>query len=144
MPEIRRLVIQYQIPNVKVETNGPGGFVPQILRKVLAGTGCGVLEHFEAVNKKKRILDAWEPPLSARFLWAHSQVIDGPLWDQMKDFNPLAITQADDYLDSGAGAITDLPIRIGKIVGRVLDVRPKETWRPAGNQVTAQLDLSGE
>lgn len=141
--EIRRLVIQFQIPNVTVETNGPGGFVPNILRKKLKGTGCGVLEHFEAVNKKKRILDAWEPPLSARFLWAHSQVIDGVLPDQMRDFDPLKPNQADDYLDSGAGAITDLPVRIGKVIGPVKDIAPKESWRPAGNQVTAPLDLSG-
>lgn len=142
--EIRRFVIQYQLPNVTVETNGPGGFVPAILRKKLKGTGCGVREHYEAVNKKKRILDAWEPALSARFLWAHSQVMGGVLPDQMRDFDPLKPNQADDYLDSGAGAITDLPVRIGKVIGPVLDVSPKDSWRPAGNQVTAQLDLTGE
>ena len=142
--EIRRMVIAFQLPNVTVETNGPGGFVPNILRKKLAGTGCGVREHFESVNKKKRILDAWEPPLSARFLWVHSSVLEGPLPEQMRDFDPLKPNQADDYLDSGAGAITDLPIRIGKIIGPVKDISPKETWRPAGNVHTAEIDFSGE
>lgn len=142
--EIRRVVIEYQVPNVTIETNGPGGFVPAILRKSLAGTGCGVREYFETVNKKKRILDAWEAPLSAGFLWAHVSVIEGPLWEQMRDFDPKNKQQADDYLDSGAGAITDLPVRIGKIIGRVKDVSPNESWRPAGANITAELDLTGE
>lgn len=142
--EIRRLVIEFQLPNITIETNGPGGFVPAIARKKLAGTGCGVREYFEHVNKQTRILDAWEPPLSAQFLWAHTSVIEGPLWEQMRDFDPKAKKQADDYLDSGAGAITDLPVRIGKIIGRVKDVSPRESWRPPGNQITAPLDLSGD
>lgn len=143
--DIRRLVIQFQIPNVTVETNGPGGFVPPILRKKLKGTGCGVIDYYEATNKKKRILDAWEPPLSARFLWAHSSVIEGALPEQMRDFDPIKPNQADDYLDSGAGAITDLPIRIGNLNGRkIVDVAPEHSWRPVSGQITAPMDFSGE
>src|SRR5690606_16507796 len=39
---IRKLVVEYHIPSVTVETNGPGGFVPPILRKHLRGITCGV------------------------------------------------------------------------------------------------------
>jgi hypothetical protein len=128
---IRQLVIEYQIPCVVVETNGPGGFVPGILRRALAGTGCAVREEFSAENKQKRILDSFEPPLSSGFLWAHVDVLDGPVWDQMKDFNPDARNQEDDYIDSGAGAIKQTPVRIGKIVGNPTEVKGQD-WRPSG------------
>lgn len=127
---VKELVIEFQIPRVVVETNGPGGFVPPRLRKFLAGTGCAVVEDHSTENKIKRILDAFEPPLSMSVLWAHVSVLDGPTWDQMKDFNPLAKNQPDDYLDSGAGAISDTPVRIGQIVGIPTD-RPLHPWRPS-------------
>jgi hypothetical protein len=127
---VKALVLEYQIPRVTVETNGPGGFVPARLRKFLAGTGCAVAEDFSTENKIKRILDAFEPPLSMGVLWAHTSVLDGPTWDQMKDFSPLAKNQADDYLDSGAGAIADTPIRIGQIVGNPT-ATPAHPWRPS-------------
>lgn len=128
--QVRDLVLRLQIPRVVVETNGPGGFVPNILRQALKGTGCGVGEAFSVINKQKRILDAFEAPLSSRFLWAHVSVLEGPVWDQMKDFNPALSNQPDDYLDSGAGAIAQTPIRIGKIVGKPTD-HSREDWRPS-------------
>ena len=127
---VKDLVIEYQIPRVTVETNGPGGFVPARLRKFLAGTGCAVVEDFSTVNKQKRILDALEPPLSMGVLWAHTSVIDGPVWDQMKEFNPLATNQLDDYIDSGAGAIAETPVRVGQIVGNP-SAAPQHSWRPS-------------
>jgi hypothetical protein len=45
-------------------------------------------------------------------LWAHTSVLDGPFWDQMKDFNPETKNQADDYIDVAAAAMTDTPERI--------------------------------
>src|SRR5690606_31867216 len=112
--QVRDLVLALHIPVVVVETNGPGGFVPNILRQALKGTGCGVREEHSSQNKQKRMLDALEPPLSSRFLWAPIDVLKGPLWDQMRDFNPALTNQPDDYLDSGAGAISQTPVRIGK------------------------------
>jgi hypothetical protein len=57
-------------------------------------------------------------------------VLEGPVWDQMTDFQPELSDQPDDYLDSGAGAIAQTPIRIGKIVGKPTDEK-REDWRPA-------------
>jgi hypothetical protein len=62
-------------------------------------------------------------------LWAHTSVLDGPTWDQMKDFNPLSKNQPDDYLDSGAGAIADTPVRIGQIISTANE-RAGHDWRP--------------
>lgn len=137
--QVRDLVVRYQIPRVIVETNGPGGFVPNILRQALKGTGCGVGEEYSKENKQKRILDALESPLSARFLWAHVDVLRGPLWDQMRDFNPAITNQPDDFLDSGAGAISQTPVRIGKIVGKPTEHR-RDDWRPDAGVHEVQVD----
>lgn len=79
--------------------NGPGSFAGKLLRQALKGTGCGVREEFSITNKQKRILDAFEA-------WAHTDVLDGPVYDQMRDFNPALTNQPDDFIDSGAGAIS--------------------------------------
>lgn len=138
--QILDLVTKLQIPRVDVETNGPGGFVPPILRRALKGTGCGVGEVFTTIDKRKRILDALEPPLSARFLWAHVDVLEGPVWDQMADFDPSMRDQPDDYLDSAAGAITATPVRIGKIVGK-LTASARQDWRPSSGVHEVELEV---
>lgn len=138
---IRQLVIEYHIPSITVEVNGVGGFVPAELRKHLQGRGmagkpqeplvCGVVEDYAKTNKNKRILDAFEAPLSNRFLWAHISVTDGPVWDQMKDWNPAVTDQPDDYIDSAAGAIDATPVRIG--IGhsaKILADQQRAIWRP--------------
>jgi hypothetical protein len=135
---VRELVLKFQIPCVVVETNGPGGFVPNILRQALKGTGCGVREEHSTVNKQKRILDAFESPLSARFLWAHVDVLR-TVWDQMRDFNPAISDQPDDFIDSGAGAISQTPVRIGRIVGKPTEVK-RDDWRPDAGVHEVQVD----
>ncbi|CAI1774677.1 Uncharacterised protein [Serratia entomophila] len=137
--QIRELVIRYQIPQVVVEVNGPGSFAGKLLRQALKGTGCGVREEFTITNKQKRILDAFEAPLSSRFLWAHSDVLDGPAYDQMRDFNPALTNQPDDYIDSGAGAISETPVRIGKLVGKPT-AQGREDWQPTDGDHEVAVD----
>lgn len=127
--QVRKLVLKYNIPSVTVETNGPGGFVPPILRKHLRGIVCGVVEDHASTNKNKDILDAFEAPMSIGLLWAHVDVLDGPLWDQMKDWNPAVANQPDDYLDSGARAIRATPVRIGNSAGIPAGFE-REIWSP--------------
>lgn len=136
--QIRELVIKHQIPRVIIETNGPGGFAPSILKQALKGTGCGVGEEHSSANKQKRILDAFESPLSAHFLWAHVDVLR-TIWDQMRDFNPALTNQEDDYIDSGAGAIAQTPVRIGRIVGKPTETR-RDDWRPDAGVHEVQVD----
>lgn len=128
--QIRSLVLKFHIPAVTVELNGPGGFVPATLRKHLAGIGCGVVEHFASTNKNKDILDAFEAPLSNGFLWAHESVLDGPVWDQMKDWRPDITDQPDDYIDAAGRAIKATPVRIGHIAGNPASSAGSIPWRP--------------
>ncbi len=125
------LVENFHIPRIVVETNGIGGFAPAVLKAALKQRRltCGVAEEMAVENKNKRILEAYEDVMSSGMLWAHVEVLDGPFWDQMKDFNPETKNQADDYIDAGAGAITDTPERI-KVSVRESDPVPRsENWR---------------
>ncbi|KXJ63003.1 transcriptional regulator [Achromobacter xylosoxidans] len=131
------LIERFNIPNVYVETNGNGAFVPQLLRQALKQQGlrCGVTDIQVGQNKNARILDGLEPPMKSGVMWAHVDVLDGPMWDQMKDWNPEVKDQPDDYLDSGAGAILQAPVRIGRMVREKAEISAiggREDWRPTG------------
>ena len=130
---IVEIVTKWQIPSVTVETNGPGGFVPPILRRALKSTGCAVKEEFATQNKNKRILDGIEPPLSSGFLWVHKNVFEGDAIDQMRGFNPAVTSQPDDYMDSLSGAIRQTPVRIGKKVKTFTD-KQVYNWKPNSKQ----------
>ena len=128
--QVRELAVQYQLENVHLETNGPGTFLPPLLRRALSGTGIGVIEVNRKSDKSEYILDALEAPLSGRFLWAHSRLWDSGMPEQMRDWIPGVEGQADDFIDSGAGAIKQTPIRIGKVVGNVKTIQ-RQRWHPA-------------
>jgi hypothetical protein len=55
----------------------------------------------------------------------------------MADFNPQLKNQPDDYLDSGAGAISSTPVRIGKVIkaakisAKISAVQAVQSWRPS-------------
>lgn len=113
--QLRKLVIDYNIPRVTVEVNGPGSFAGKLLRQALKGLRCAVVEFTVSGNKQQRILDGLEGPITSGFLWAHTRVLDGPMYEQMREFNPALTTQEDDYLDSGSGAILEQPVKIAQV-----------------------------
>jgi hypothetical protein len=129
--QICDLVEQFSIPRVTIETNGIGGFAPAVLKAALKQRKliCGVSEEHAVANKNKRILEAYEGPMSSGMMWGHVSVLDGEFWDQMKDFNPETQNQADDLIDSGAGAITDTPERINVRVIEADMAPQRHEWR---------------
>lgn len=139
--QVRQIAITYQLENVHLETNGPGTFLPPLLRRALAGTGVGVIEVNRKGDKSKYILDALEPPISGQFLWAHVSLWETKLPDQMRDWIPEAESQEDDYIDSGAGAVKQTPIRIGKVIGNVKELERKR-WRANSGVHEVGVDLN--
>lgn len=129
--QICNLVEQFHIPRIVVETNGIGGFGPAVLKAALKQRKliCGVTEEHAVVNKNKRILEAYEGPMSSGMMWGHVSVLDGEFWDHMKDFNPETQNQADDLIDAGAGAITDTPERINVRVIEAERAPQRHEWR---------------
>jgi hypothetical protein len=142
------LVRDFQVPRVVLETNGIGKFAPNFLRMAFKQRrlACGITEVDAVSNKNTRILEAIEPVINSGMLWAHTSVLDGPLWDQMKDWNPEVRDQPDDLLDAGAGALTDQPVRVGKLVAQGMKVgnptsHQSHDWRPDSGTHEVELVL---
>jgi hypothetical protein len=140
--ELCDLIEKFHVPRIVIESNGIGGFAGKFLSMALKQRRlhCAILEEPAVRNKAARILDALEPIITGGMLWAHESVLKGPLWDQMKDWNPQATGQADDLLDAGAGAVTDQPARIGSTTPRTPDERRNEDWRPGVGVYEATLE----
>jgi hypothetical protein len=142
------LIEQLRLPRITVETNGIGKFIPAVLKAALKQRHlvCGVKEEHSTASKNKRILEAWEPLLmSEGMLWAHQSVTDGPLISQMQLFNPVATDQADDYLDAGAGAITEAPERLRNISDKERFYAKAhgvvvQNWRPSAGVFEVELE----
>ena len=137
---VRQRVIEYNIPVVIIKTAGIGGFLPAILRKVLKEgrdgkqpeVQCGVVDQVESRSKTDRILSAYEPAISGRFLHVHRSIAeDGGLSEQMRDWIPVKSVQPDDKLDAGEGCISGMPVKIGKVVTRYNGPAPvqRQEWR---------------
>ena len=129
------IVERFHLPRVTVETNGIGKFAPTVLRAALKQRklqGCAVVESDSTANKNTRILETMEPLLLSRgMLWGHVEVLRGPLWQQMRDWNPAVKEQPDDYLDAVAGAIAETPERFrGTGKGGIPTAGGREDWRP--------------
>jgi len=147
--EIVRVVRELHLPRVSVETNGIGGFAPAFLKAAFkqARLVCGVSEVQSTANKNRRILEAFEGPLKSGQLWAHDSVLDGPTWNQMRDWNPVVPSQPDDHLDSGAGALVETPERITRAVERAgsaglnAPAVPSENWRPSAGMHEVELEF---
>ena len=145
------LIEHFNVPGITIETNGIGNFAPASLKGALKARRirCGVNEVHNSGNKNKRILEAVEGPLMSGLLWVHTSVIDTPeegenssrQYKNMRMFNPAISDQADDDLDSLAGAITDSPERVGKI-HRTNEVNERPNWRTDGGVAEATLDFN--
>lgn len=135
--QLAHLVRELHIPRVTVETNGIGQFAPSVLTACFKQQRivCGVTEVSSTQAKNRRILEAFEGPLSSGKLWVHASVADGPAVAEMRGFNPAATDQRDDYIDAAAGAMTDQPERIRAVGGAVVEnstATLPDHWRPSG------------
>ena len=142
--QICDVIKAYQLSSIEVETNGIGGHVPAILRGALKARGlqCGVIEVASTVNKNRRILTAFEPPMRSRCLWIHRAVLD-VVQQQMIDWNPAVADQPDDFLDAAAGAILAEPVRIdwSRVDSRL---QTRAGWQPIGGTYEVAVDFSPE
>ena len=103
-------------PSITVEDNGIGKVLPGLLRKALAEIDptISVVAHHSTAPKDERILAAFDVPLAAGLLHAHSSVCDGPFAEELRCWQPGGkSSQSDDGLDAVAGAILAEPVRLG-------------------------------
>lgn len=140
--QIADIIEKYKLRRLTIETNGIGKFSPAIVLACLKQRGlvCGVTEINATTSKNKRILEAFEPLLLSGMLWAHTSVVDGPVFEQMRDWDPAVADQPDDYLDAGAGAATDQPERVGDML-RNRNPDADDDWRPSAGVFEAELSV---
>jgi len=124
--QVAALARELHLPVIRVETNGIGRFLPQMLRAELAraGAACAVLEHTSRTAKSERILAAFDPLLAGRRLHAHAGVLRTPFAREMREWRPEAKHARDDALDATAGALLAEPTRLP-----ALPPRARASWR---------------
>jgi hypothetical protein len=147
--QIVAVVQELGLRRVTVENNGIGTFAPAVLKAALKQakvTDCGVSELPSLTSKNRSILEAFDGPLSSGKLWAHASVLDGPVWAQMRDWNPAIKDQPDDYLDAGAKALAETPERVGRVAP---EEKPggwnpphggRDDWRPSAGVHEVELE----
>jgi len=125
------------LPSVTVETNGIGRFLPGLLRKALrdAGVAAAVVEHVSTRAKAQRIVDAFDPVLAERALYAHRSVWDSPFIAEMREWRPNGGGH-DDGLDAVAGCLASEPVRLGRAGGTARPSRAGD-WRPGAGSIDA-------
>lgn len=135
------LIKKYNIVHIYVETNGVGAFAEKLLMRAIKQEQlrCAVTAITATSNKNKRILDGLEGPLKSGVLWAHVDVLNGPAWDQMQEWNPEVATQPDDYINSAADAILQAPVRINHLVGKPTPAS-RDDWRQSTGVYEATLE----
>ena len=113
--QVARILRDYHVPAMHLETNGIGRFLPAILRRELksVGHGCAVIEMHQSRHKDQRILEGFDALLAARVLHIHERVKSTPFIGEMRDWQPGGSAGHDDCLDAVAGALLTQPVRIG-------------------------------
>ncbi|HCM83112.1 MAG TPA: phage terminase large subunit [Alphaproteobacteria bacterium] len=133
--QVANFIAANYVPGIKIESNGVGQFLPGLLRQTLMqrGIAAAVQPVFSSGNKAARIISALEAPLAAGVIHAHGSIWDSGFMTEMREWNPARRDAADDALDALAGAIGEIPLRIGGMAARA--ARPN--WKP-------QTILNGE
>lgn len=103
----------HEIQNIAIEVNGIGNALPEILQREATqiGQAVKVQKVINHENKAKRILDAIEPLLGTGRLYAHENIKNTELIDEMNDWTPLGWMH-DDGIDAVAGALRLQPVPI--------------------------------
>ncbi len=104
------------LPSIRLEVNGVGRFLPEILRRnlKLAQMNIAVLEMYSSENKQKRILEAFEVLLAARALNVHKNIYCSGFIEEMREWS-FDGNVHDDALDAVAGCLRSEPIRIASV-----------------------------
>lgn len=138
--QVREFCKEYYVPQVIVETNGVGGFLPAILRKALVETEIAVVEKHSSINKATKIIEAIEVALSSGYFHVHQSVMETSFLGQIRDFSPKMMGYKgykDDYIDSVASAIKNEPIRITS--GRK-GFGQQNRWQPNSGEFEMAVD----
>jgi predicted phage terminase large subunit-like protein len=137
--QVADFIAAHYVPGIKIESNGIGQFLPGLLRKTLQqrGMNASVQPVNSTRNKADRIVETLEVPLAAGVIHAHHSIWQSNFMTEMREWSPERPGAADDALDALAGAIGEMPLRIGGMASRSNHLSGRQNW-------TAQTVLNGE
>jgi hypothetical protein len=104
---IAGFVARHGIRAIRVEDNGIGKFLPEILR---SHTGASVIAERSRISKEKRIFDSFEVASSAGLLFVHERVKSTRWMYEFMEWTPSG-GSPDDGLDAAAGAMSAPPVK---------------------------------
>lgn len=130
---VTRIINDHFLPQIMIETNGIGGFLPRILMREIrdAGLMCNVNTQTSHIPKEQRILQAFDAPLAARAIYIHRSILKTPFMTEMEDWRPsgIAAYAARRAQSSGYGRHDDcLDATAGAILGHFIPVRKVTRW----------------
>lgn len=133
--QVADFMARNHLPSVRVETNGIGRFLPNILRRELKSTGwaASVVEHYETTHKATRIADAFGAVMGAGLLHVGPLVVKTPFLRQLREWHPDGGGH-DDGLDAVAGCILAEPVRLPRVDMPLY----RADWRGNGGVFRAQ------
>lgn len=136
--QVTQLIEKFYLPQLGVEKNGLGTFLPGLLRNTLGAAGlvCALREKTSTRAKNLRILEAFDAVLAAKKLFVHESVIKSSLLREMQEWKPGKTTGKDDALDAVAGALEMDHVRITRIYGN-----KRQNWAGNNDATTAKSDF---
>ena len=111
---VASIIDLYHLPQIRIETNGVGKFLPELLKKELQERQifCSVLSVNSHIPKSVRICQALDVRLANRSLFIHEKNRTSCFMDEMKSWCPDNKNGHDDGLDALAGCLLSEPIHL--------------------------------
>ena len=137
--QVADLIEKYHLPQIRIETNGIGKFLPELLKKVLHERHivCAVLSVNSHVPKSVRITESMDARLANKSLWFHRRIKQTHLMDEMAMWTPGARQMHDDGLDALSGCLLSEPVHLIRNFGS-FEQRPD--WRYSSSSNAFTLD----
>lgn len=112
--KVANMIRTYHLPQIRIETNGIGKFLPELLKKTLQEqrSVCAVLPVHSHQPKALRISEALDARLANRSLFFHAKLKNTPIMEEMNSWNPENKHMHDDGLDALAGCLLSEPVRL--------------------------------
>lgn len=138
--KVADLIEKYHIPQIRIETNGIGRFLPELLKNTLQRRRivCAVLPVHSHIPKAVRITESLDARLANGSLLFHNRVKETPLMEELNAWTPENSKMHDDGLDALAGCLLSEPVRFTRCAKQT--VKAGADWRYGGQITNLSLE----
>ena len=114
--KIADIICLYHLPQIRIETNGIGKFLPELLKQTLQDRKiiCSVLSMHSHTPKAIRICQAFDARLANASLFFHQRLKNSAIMEEMNSWSMDNKNMHDDGLDALAGCLLAEPIRLSR------------------------------